>query len=722
MQYFGTLLHVGDKKNVFWELQIQKPYGTYGTPDGRPSVLYTATILLCGFVAGVLLTTAVVALSSSGRLRKKEPLPWKTIPPPPSDLSDPSACVERNCSVAASVVMSLMNRDVDPCKDFYGFVCGNYGQRRGGQLLGTMAIEMQRNAQSMLRQAHVPARDQTAVQKAAGYYQSCLKVEENERDSVASLQKFLKTINVSIFENRPGNAFDSVIMLALKYKINVILEFSMHDLAVSKGRRLLEIALNFEDVALSRKIRRQMKKEEDILRFYLRHLEAYGREGMNLVRDVIEVEKKALSLLFRGHLSMFQRSDLLQLNKLDRFTPHLAPQKWASLIAKHSKGVYGPKYTAAYRPAALVYFDKLHSELGDAGVSRLTAWLLLRQLAPLTMSEVRDIYGGSSVASSCFSQVVNVMELPALAIYLFKVFPLKTQGVSRNMVNNIRASIIGEIGSSTWMEHQSKIIAQSKVRVMGEQVGYPSNLSTDAVLTAWYRAYPQAEKIFFKSWQLAAELEAKRLLGNATAFPYFSVSQVNAYYLTEWNVMIIPAGIVRPPLFIHSGPASFNYGGLGHIVSHEIMHAFDVDGSKRDETGKKKDWWTDKTYRRYVEKALCLRRSHQEFARSRNLVELNSTLDSENMADFLGLMSAYAAFTSLDDERAFAELPFDARQLFFIASCVKWCAVHTYELDSRYASLEARCNVPLMHLKEFAQAFRCVPGDPMYLKKRCTFW
>lgn len=48
-----------------------------------------------------------------------------------------------------------------------------------------------------------------------------------------------------------------------------------------------------------------------------------------------------------------------------------------------------------------------------------------------------------------------------------------------------------------------------------------------------------------------------------------------------------------------------NYGGIGHVVGHEITHGYDDEGSQRDSNGNLIDWWEPETKQKFLEKAKC---------------------------------------------------------------------------------------------------------------------
>ncbi len=68
---------------------------------------------------------------------------------------------------------------------------------------------------------------------------------------------------------------------------------------------------------------------------------------------------------------------------------------------------------------------------------------------------------------------------------------------------------------------------------------------------------------------------------------------VNAYYNPQFNEIVFPAAILQAPFFDPGADLAVNYGGIGAVIGHEMGHGFDDQGSKSDENGVQRNWWTD---------------------------------------------------------------------------------------------------------------------------------
>ena len=60
---------------------------------------------------------------------------------------------------------------------------------------------------------------------------------------------------------------------------------------------------------------------------------------------------------------------------------------------------------------------------------------------------------------------------------------------------------------------------------------------------------------------------------------------VNAYYSPEMSEIVLPAGILEPPMFDGTADEAYSYGAIGRVIGHELTHGFDDEGRKYDADG-----------------------------------------------------------------------------------------------------------------------------------------
>ena len=63
------------------------------------------------------------------------------------------------------------------------------------------------------------------------------------------------------------------------------------------------------------------------------------------------------------------------------------------------------------------------------------------------------------------------------------------------------------------------------------------------------------------------------------------VSVVNALYARWLNKVFIPAGILDGIFYGIDRPQYMNYGAIGAVIGHEMIHGFDTKGKHYDKAG-----------------------------------------------------------------------------------------------------------------------------------------
>ncbi|KAH6933940.1 hypothetical protein HPB50_019132 [Hyalomma asiaticum] len=407
----------------------------------------------------------------------------------------------------------------------------------------------------------------------------------------------------------------------------------------------------------------------------------------------------------------------------DYTTPYVTSDDWATWFSKYTNGTYMASDIISYRSHVTEILVNLFKDesVGEDGLRYLVAWSFFRQLVQYT--EPYLFLRGRNVNEACYEHVKKVMDLAIAIDHFQQEVPWLLIDEAKYMVSKIRSTFQKAIETSSWIGPNVREAAISKLKNITAYVGSPGRRRNPDFVDEIYKHYPDAPTdLLFPSWMEALSLSTRYIWSDQRTILY-DESAVEAVYNYEYNDLRVTTAMMLRPFLYPYGPIALNYGGLGMVAAHEIMHAFDVLGIKAFKGLESQD--INDFIKEYTKKALCLRRSHRSvLSASVQQQTLNEILDNENLADLVGTKIAYMAFDSLRRpyrSMTLAGLSMSAEQLFFVNHCVKWCAQYSV-LARRYAPFRSRCIVPLMHMPEFSNAFGCAAGTPMNPRDKCTFW
>ena len=83
-----------------------------------------------------------------------------------------------------------------------------------------------------------------------------------------------------------------------------------------------------------------------------------------------------------------------------------------------------------------------------------------------------------------------------------------------------------------------------------------------------------------------------------------------------------------------------NYGAIGAVISHEITHGYDDQGSTFDENGNLKNWWTEKDKKEFTKKAQAVIDLYSSQEVLPGVKVHGERTVGENIADFGGVSIA----------------------------------------------------------------------------------
>jgi predicted metalloendopeptidase len=287
------------------------------------------------------------------------------------------------------------------------------------------------------------------------------------------------------------------------------------------------------------------------------------------------------------------------------------------------------------------------------------------------------------------------------------------------LVENLRSALRHRLERVAWMSNTTRAAALAKLDSMTSKIGYPDRRRDYSRLVIRPGSFlPNV----LAAQRFEIDRQNSRIDGLVDRSEWtMTPPTYDAYYDPPTNEIVFPAGILQPPFFDPAADDAVNYGAIGSIIGHELLHAFDDNGRHFDAHGNLREWWTPSDSAGFEQRAGVVVTQYSAYVAVDTMrIDGRLTL-GENLADIGGLMVAYDAWRlSLQGKPAPAPIDgFTPEQRFFLAFANFWRektrlearrmdAVGNAESPARW-----RVNGVVGHLEAFAGAFGCRAGDPM---------
>ena len=328
------------------------------------------------------------------------------------------------------------------------------------------------------------------------------------------------------------------------------------------------------------------------------------------------------------------------------------------------------------------------------------------------------------------SNFVNTQMYGALGpAYVARRFSPEAKAEMEAMVANLQVAMRHRLGQLDWMSDATRAEALGKLDGFIAEIGYPAS----------YRTYDgldiRADDLLGnvrRVMRLNMDYEIGRLSRPVDRREWWYGPQtVNASYSPTANGIFFPAGFLQPPMFNASADPAVNYGAIGAVIGHEIIHGFDDQGRRVDGTGRLRDWWTAEDSSRFEAQAARLGAQYEAF----DVVE-NGRIDGqltmgENIADLGGVIIAYEAYRlSLNGQEAPVIDGLTGDQRFFLGYAQAWREIARDEALRSQLSSDPhspgkwRANGVVRNVDAWYAAFDVQPGDALYLppEERVRIW
>ena len=314
-------------------------------------------------------------------------------------------------------------------------------------------------------------------------------------------------------------------------------------------------------------------------------------------------------------------------------------------------------------------------------------------------------------------------------VYVTRHFTPQAKSRMSTLVENLRDAYGSSIDDLEWMSDNTKKAAHVKLTAFTPKIGYPDQWEDYSKLSI------NSDDLvgnIIRSRKVSSEKEISKLGGPIRKWEWGMTPQtVNAYYNPTVNEIVFPAAILQAPFFNMKADDAVNYGGIGAVIGHEMGHGFDDQGSKYDDKGNLRNWWTEQDLKEFSTRTKALVEQYGNYQVFDDLNVNGKLTLGENIGDLSGVTIAYKAYkASLNGKESPVIDGLTGDQRFFMGYAQIWRSkIVEKSLRNRVATDphspgEFRALGSLSNMNEFYKAFDVQEGDAMYIapEKRVKIW
>ena len=391
-------------------------------------------------------------------------------------------------------------------------------------------------------------------------------------------------------------------------------------------------------------------------------------------------------------------------------------------------------------------FPKIAKIFADADLDTLKAWQAFHTIdnaAPLLSSDFADAHfefrskflsgqpeqrerwkRGVSFAENAMGEAIG-------RDYVELYFPADAKAKMDELVANVKVAMGARLDQLDWMSPATKAEARSKLEGFGLKIGHPDEWRDySALQLANGDVFGNAERAMAFEWDYR-----KGRIGKPVDKAEWGMTPqtVNAYYNSVKNEIVFPAAILQPPFFDPDADPAVNYGAIGGVIGHEIIHGFDDQGRKSDGAGLLRDWWTADDAAKFEAQAAKLGAQYEafEFPQLPGMHINGRVAMGENIGDLGGLTIALEAYRrSLDGKPAPVIDGFTGEQRLFMGWAQVWRtlwrddALRQQLVNGTHSPGHIRAFAPLRNIDAWYDAFGVTEQDALWIapEDRVRIW
>lgn len=650
----------------------------------------------------------------------------------------------------ASEIGSYMNKNTDPCEDFYEFSCGKFAKMNPAsfELPSTGLLERLRDGMSLKikkllktlieKKPEELEKTEHIDRQFRNFYMSCMNINEIKIDSYRSIIDEFGKMPVLEGDSWSEADFDLVQLLSkivYNYGVETVIKVAVgKDLNNSKANAAYLLRPLFELKSYSMYLSENTEPDR------LRYMESIANNLRNYLgvdsgkadvtaQEILNFEVE-LARGLRPEEGDFNPIEVAKLRTLDEFQSIYGSVIDVKRLVHGSLGEmvdkmydYDPKYTEN--------FVQVVGRTPKRIMANYIYYNLIAKFAFTPGNDERQIFCIENTNKQLGKIVDNL---------IYRTHNSETLSNDiKNMCQEIKSVFRERLQSDAslrWINNQTRHLAIEKLDAMTIVI----NSFDLQELNEEYKDVNLSDEDYIMNIRYLKGLEAflERNLLHKPAETVSEGGKTSPSNMLNDNQIQIPMSVLQPAfMWDVSYPKAIMYGTLGAWIGHELIHGFDNAGQDYDAEGNNKPWWDEQSLDRFNERKKCFMDQYHQYKYYGQQIPYTED-QAENIADNGGLRLSHAAYRrwlqaqtgagrDIKSEH-FPTMSYTNMQLFFISFAQTWCndMYEDYRLrwliTERHLPGEFRVIGTMSNMKEFSEEFQCQSGTPMNPVNKCLIY
>jgi predicted metalloendopeptidase len=557
------------------------------------------------------------------------------------------------------------------------------------------------------------------------FYMICLSSNDRtNNDVLIKIKHYLDVVDRVSNKDELGH----IIGLLTKLGIDTFFRTSVSE--DSKNTSILKLILSYVGLSMpEKKYYTDEKFNNCVIEFkkLINQLFQYIGYDTNISNDIFIIEKHLITLMKpsaerRNMDKLYHKISLTEfINSLD------LPNMWKNFFISANLDHVGDLITYDFN-----YFKEIAKFINNTSLQitkNYIKYLIIKDFGKYLITDIDNILF-DFFEKQLLGQPINISK-PKRIIEFMSSFTSLGEILGReyidkycdtgsfNIVKQIIQSIHDEMGfaliNCTWMSDETKDKALKKLKSFKAKVGHPDVWRNfDEMISKLNRTNNIINmSILFRYYNYDINVLSQINKPSDPNKWSMNVYDINAYYDQHRNEIVFPAGILQEPFFSLKQSLFENYGGIGTVIGHEIIHGYDDQGRKYDENGNTVNWWTPDDLSKFNMISDKMKLQYSKYSVNDHNVDGALTL-GENLADLGGIILAMRAVIRLSDNNI------DGLDAFFRSYANLWKKITRPE--KILAQLLSDPHSPgkyriynLRNVDEFYQVYEIDKNNKMYL-------